>query len=737
MSNRINLLILTSRPDEAARLVTVLRNGGLPVHGTHTHDPQRLEELVRHHQCDLMLCCTYDPKVDLDSVMAQYRSLGIDVPLILIGEADAESEPLMQALRSGARDLTERNQSVHLQLAVARELGDLEERRALAEARERLAHCEQRARDLVEASTEPFAFVQQGVHVLANPAYRYLFGFAPDEDIEGTPVLDLVSPEHQGATKAFLRSQESDHGDVRLSQLPLTWMHSDGSRFEAELHAAQAEIDGEPCLRLTLKTRPKPGPASIAHDVDPDTKLPSRTALLKEMSKRLAAGPGASLVLLYIGMLDLGHIAQHDGLSAAFTAAAELAGTLSGLVPAGGYLARVGDSAYAMLVEVAGHQEARSIAEDVSQGVRLALGAKAGNAGAQFAIGLSVTGPEISSASTLLDKAYGDAHRRLPSTQAPVAGPGCANLRVQATPDLSAVPEAPAVHPGHPVAGSPGPSAAKPEAPPARAPASRPTPGRSQRTAEEEVERRMADLLDQALGTGPAELRLVYQPIVSLMGDSQENYSVLVRLLDAEGVLHEAKEFIGMAGARGRLGEIDRWVISHAVAELASQRSNGHRCNFFVNIGEVSLQDDALLVWICDRLRDLQVRGSWLTFQFPEKDACRNSHALARMVEGLKKIKCRIALARCDQIDDSRELMQQMQIDFLLFAHDFAQGLEEDKVKQADLVAFASLGHEYKVQSIVTGVEDPRALTVLWTAGVDFVQGNFLQTPSPTIERKG
>ncbi len=682
-----------------------------------------------------MLCCTYDPTVDLDRVMAQYRSLGIDVPLILIGEADAEPEPLMQALRSGARDLTERNDPVHLQLAVARELGDLEERRALAETRDRLAHCELRVRDLVEASTEPFAFVQQGVHVLANPAYRHLFGFAPDDDIEGTPVLDLVSPEHQGATKAFLRSQESDHGDARLSQLPLTWMHSDGSRFEAELHAAQAAIDGEPCLRLTLKTRPEPTHAPMARDVDPDTELPSRTALLKEISERLAAGPGASLALLYIGMLDLGHIALHDGLCAAYAAAAELARTLSGLAPEDGYLARVGDSGFAILVDIAGPQEARSIADDLSQRVRLALGAEARNASARFTIGLSVAGPEISSAGTLLDTAYGDAHRRPPPAHAPVAGPESANLRVQTPPDPGAAPGAPAAHPGHPLAGSLRPSAAKPEAPPAKAPASR--PGVARDTAEGEVERRMGALLDQALGAGPAELRLLYQPIVSLMGDSQENYSVLVRLLDADGVLHEAKEFIGVAGARGRLADIDRWVISHAVAELANQRANGHRCNFFVNIGEVSLQDDALLVWICDRLRDLQVRGSWLTFQFPEEDACRNRPALARLVEGLKKIKCRIALARCGHIDDSRALMQQLQVDFLLFAHDFARGLEEDKVKQADLVAFASLGHEHKVQSIVTGVEDPRALTVLWTAGVDFVQGNFLQAPTATIERKG
>ena len=102
----------------------------------------------------------------------------------------------------------------------------------------------------------------------------------------------------------------------------------------------------------------------------------------------------------------------------------------------------------------------------------------------------------------------------------------------------------------------------------------------------------MADLLDQALGTGPAELRLVYQPIVSLMGDSQENYSVLVRLLDAEGVLHEAKEFIGVAAASGRLGEIDRWVINHAVAELASQRANGHRWGALASTRSVVQMDN-------------------------------------------------------------------------------------------------------------------------------------------------
>jgi EAL domain-containing protein (putative c-di-GMP-specific phosphodiesterase class I) len=40
-------------------------------------------------------------------------------------------------------------------------------------------------------------------------------------------------------------------------------------------------------------------------------------------------------------------------------------------------------------------------------------------------------------------------------------------------------------------------------------------------------------------------------------------------------------------------------------------------------------------------------------------------------------------------------------------------------------------------KTVVTGVEDARSLTLLWTAGVDYVQGNFLQKPTDTIDLQG
>jgi len=53
--------------------------------------------------------------------------------------------------------------------------------------------------------------------------------------------------------------------------------------------------------------------------------------------------------------------------------------------------------------------------------------------------------------------------------------------------------------------------------------------------------------------------------------------------------------------------------------------------------------------------------------------------------------------------------------------------------KRQRLWELTKLTREAGVKIIVTGVEDARSLTVLWTAGIDYVQGYFLQKPSTSI----
>jgi EAL domain-containing protein (putative c-di-GMP-specific phosphodiesterase class I) len=258
-------------------------------------------------------------------------------------------------------------------------------------------------------------------------------------------------------------------------------------------------------------------------------------------------------------------------------------------------------------------------------------------------------------------------------------------------------------------------------------------PPASSATSESSDEnRRYVSLISEALEGD--SFHLVYQPIVSLKGDSQENYNVLLRLTDAEGKVLNAEDFLPAAIQSGRMVAIDRWVLRTAITRIANMRSDWHKLNFFINISEDTLQEEKLLIWICDYMRDHQVRGNWLTFQILEEHARRHSASFTRLSEGLKRVKCRVALNRFGLGTEPQLALKGLQADFVKFAPELCARLADDQPKQRKLLELARLAREAGIRSVVTGVEDARSLTVLWTAGIDYVQGNFLQKPTDTIE---
>ena len=79
-------------------------------------------------------------------------------------------------------------------------------------------------------------------------------------------------------------------------------------------------------------------------------------------------------------------------------------------------------------------------------------------------------------------------------------------------------------------------------------------------------------------------------------------------------------------------------------------------------------------------------------------------------------------------------MLASLPTDFVKLAPELAAGLADDEAKQKELAQLVAAAQEAGVKTIATGVEEARTLSVLWTAGVDYVQGNFLQKPSPTVE---
>lgn len=682
------ILVLTSQANEAERIVTALRNGGLSVRGLHSAEGERIHQLVERRDCDLVVCCGYDPEVDLDSTLARHRELNTDIPLILVSSHQKDPGAMIPALRAGARDFTDRDHEEHLQLVVARELSDLWQRRRAQELEQRLRRCEEQGRDLIETTDEAVAFVQDGLHLHANPAYLELFGFRGIEDLVSATFLDLIAAEQRRPVRDYLREREID-GRQDAQELSTTCLRPDGSHFPVRLSALATESDGEPCLRLVLRQRG--GGDSVGEAVRslPEaTGVPGYDALLAALEGRVgpdgkAEGPFALLVVRAPGAAEL---LQTLGLSRGLRAVDSLGQSLAAIARECGTHYRISGDCFALLADVTSPEAAKALEGRIRAEVRLApppgtdiklrLDCDLGRIFVTDGVGIP---------GDLIDEAY-----RL---------------------SLGGSQSAP-------------PAPARRESPTSLASRGKQSP--------EEGDAAMSVKIEHALDND--HLLLVYQPIVSLLGDNQENYSVLVRLIDETEDLVEARDFIGPAIRSGFMERIDKWAVRQATRAMGESRQAGHALNFFVNLAEDSFRDPGVIIWICDCLREFDVRGSWLTFVFQEDLVEANLASLTRLIEGLRKIKCRVAMNRFGTSKHPEALLQVIPLDFVLFQPEYAQDLADDKDKQQKLLELASLAREYNVKTVVTGVEEARTLTILWSAGVDYVQGNFLQRPSATLE---
>ncbi|MBO8084992.1 MAG: EAL domain-containing protein [Marichromatium sp.] len=685
----VTLLILTAESSEAERLVATLREAGIAARGMVSAQVERLGELLARTPCDLVLCCAHDRDIDLEAALAAHRRLDSDTPLIVITGPESDATESLRARRGGARDLVRRDDPEHLQLVAKRELADLYQRREARALATRLRQCERRAREFIEGSLDAIAFVQEGLHLHANAAYLSLFGYADADALAGATFLDLIPAEQRPRVREFLRAVEySDREDG--AELDTQCQGADRRPFAARLRAASSEIDEEPCLRILV--RPAAGAAAplIESDNDSAEAMPGRAQMIAAIAARLDAEhrPRHPFALFFIQIKGRAELLRDLGLTTALTLIEGLREPLQGILAdhAGGMLAQVSDDGFMLLIDGLDTTTVEQITARIEHEARLQRGRNGER--------------EDEAADCVVAHVLVELRAREPSDIVNLAHQRCLRL----------------------LAGGPG-----------QGGMGKPTSlaSRTKQSAEEGDEQ-IAERIEYALEHD--QFRLVYQPIISLMGDNQEHYSVLVRLFDEDEDMLEAKDFIGPAIRRGLIERIDKWAIRAAIQSLSEQRRAGHNISFFINLSEDTFRDPSIVLWICDCMREFDVRGNWLTFQFQEALVAANLAGLSKLVEALRKIKCRVAINRFGMAERPEMLLQGLALDFVLLMPDFSQRLADDQQKQKRVMELANLAREFNIKSVVTGVEDARTLTVLWTAGVDYVQGNFLQRPSPTLE---
>ncbi len=672
----IRLLLVEDSAEDAEQVVSQLRNAGLSVRPLRADTREATAELLATQEIDLVLASARSKIASPAQVVGLVERAGKDRPVIALVPSTSD-ELVLQLGRDRVRAFALRGNPDHLVAVVRREAEDLNQRRGVRRLEAALKESERRCDALLDSSRDPIAFVHEGMHVRANRAYLEMFGFEDFEDIEGTPILDVIAPDAADGFKTLLKKLSK--GEKPPAQLQIRAQRPDGAAFDAVMEFASATFEGEPCQQITFRQQRSGG--APAPDTDLVTGLYNRQFLLRELDSAVseAAAGRNDLALLYIEPDNYRGLIETVGLGNADLMMADMAERLRALAADEDVAARFSDHTLMLLVRRRSHDEALRMAQTLRRAFESHIFEGGGRSvPLPVSIGVVLIGEKIANANAILASAAQVLKQAQDS--------GGNQVRSH---DASA-----------------------------------------QDKADHAAEQQRLNEIKAALQSG--NFVLFFQPIISLHGAEGEFYEILLRMRAGQGELLPA-EFFPVAEKYGMLAEIDRWVIAAAARTLAEREKAGHKTVFFVKLTVQALEDPGLLPWIAQQLKAHRLSGDRLVFEMPESKVTTNLRPVREFLRGLAQLHAGFAVQQFGSGLNSFQLLKHIDARYLKIDRTFMAELPRNRENQQRVKEICDQAHANGKRTIAEFVEDAASMSILFGYGVNFVQGNFLQEPEKVM----
>lgn len=236
-------------------------------------------------------------------------------------------------------------------------------------------------------------------------------------------------------------------------------------------------------------------------------------------------------------------------------------------------------------------------------------------------------------------------------------------------------------------------------------------------------------LNDLRLAAGKGELRLYYQPKVSLPSERIVGVEALIRWQHPRLGLLEPSSFLPMAEASGVVRELTAWVLPEALGDLARWRDEGWDLSVAVNLSAQDLVDDLFPDLVTRRLQQFEIPGDKLVLELTEASAIADRQRGSAALGSLHQAGIRVSLDDFGTGYSSLAYLATLPLDELKLDRGFLEAAKgTDGFMLRSVVA---IGHHLGLSVVGEGVETDDERDSLAAAGIDSVQGYFYSPPVP------
>jgi diguanylate cyclase (GGDEF)-like protein len=232
-----------------------------------------------------------------------------------------------------------------------------------------------------------------------------------------------------------------------------------------------------------------------------------------------------------------------------------------------------------------------------------------------------------------------------------------------------------------------------------------------------------------------AELRVHYLPSISL-NDHADVAAVeaLVRWQHPHRGLIAPRDFIPMAEDTGMVLPIGRFVLEHALDQLATWREHRPEMTMSLNLSSRELHDANLPSLLSNALRAHELDPGAVTLEVPESALAREPGGAIRNLERLKATGVRIAIDDFGSGASSLAVLRELPIDALKIHESFISTVGDSPEDASVVAALVELGHALGCSVVAEGVETEAQLEQLRELGCDGAQGFVIGRPVTDTE---
>lgn len=678
----ISILIIDDSFEEISRISSVLDNSGFRVRSHKVETEDELVELFNSEQIDAILLKESNEPLTPKILFQTLTRLHKDIPALILAPS-LDGKETAQHIRMGAKDVIAEDEDQHMVAVISRELKNKLSREDHRDVLRKLSASENRYQQLLEYSKLPIAIVQESMFVLVNESFCDIFEL-DREDTDALPVVDILDKAARQTFKDLYKKYLKGPEVFGTAELTTTFADSLGESKELKIEINTVKYNDEDSLQLIIE--PPAGEAGGEVFTDPSGAMPRHRMIQfvdncigLASSKALEENSDSCLVCIEIDGYENMQEEQGIGL------ADELYGVFQIFVSeyfSGKPLCAFDANNLLVLFESQGHEQTVDECNLFCKAVDNEV-FEFGENSQQITctVGVALISELTTSTDTVIKRSL----------------KACKQIKESSENDV-------------------GNKAAlyEPEA--------------------SEIEQEAIDinyLIKQAFKHD--HLQLLYQPMLNFHGESGKHYEVLLGLKPDHQESYP-EDFITMATRSNENHEIDKWVILESMRALIKKEVCDGDESLYIHLSKQSLRNPKFMPWLTAAIAKSKIKPNRLAFQLREHDVSSNLNTATELVKEISDLGSKAIITNFGSSVQPMKVLESIEFDYakidMSFALD-AQNGSDGAEKLTDLLDKISGAG---IPAIVPCIESAAVLPILWQSNVAYIQGYYVQAPSPVMD---